>query len=269
MEIIAADERAQQLAHRFFFPLKLFLVWNIQITTAAANPKPAAHATISCDILTLTRYFLTRVKNICKREKKRVSFERRTAMSLAYAYEEERRTEKLNGEVVMMAPQTMRHHFVSENLFKIFSRLLKGRICRPIIDGAEVFLTKDDTVVPDMMVVCNRSIIKVNGIQGVPDLIIEVLSRSTAKRDRGYKKDLYERCGVRELWHVDPVHHSIEIYALENEKYVLTNVYHLIREVDLEYMTDKEKNEIVHEFSPVILPDIIISLEEIFEDADY
>lgn len=65
------------------------------------------------------------------------------------------------------------------------------------------------------MVVCNKDIIKKDGVHGVPDLIVEVISPSTAKKDKGYKKDLYETCGVKEYWLVDTDNRSIEVYLLK------------------------------------------------------
>jgi Uma2 family endonuclease len=119
------------------------------------------------------------------------------------------------------------------------------------------------------MIICNRDIIKGNGVYGTPDLVVEVLSRSTAKRDRGYKKDIYERCGVRELWLVDTVNRSVELYVNENERFALKNVCTMVPDGDPQYMSDEEKSKDGYEFSPIIFPDIIISLEEIFEDTDF
>ena len=59
------------------------------------------------------------------------------------------------------------------------------------------------------------------GVTGAPDLIIEILSPSAAKYDRGDKKDLYERFGVKEYWIADPKNQSIEIYILTNDRYKL------------------------------------------------
>ena len=56
---------------------------------------------------------------------------------------------------------------------------------------------------------------------GAPDLVIEILSKSTAADDKGDKRDNYERHGVREYWLVDPVRKSIEVYALVNERFKL------------------------------------------------
>jgi Uma2 family endonuclease len=189
--------------------------------------------------------------------------------NLAYALREDERTELLGGRIVAMAPQRTNHHIVAENIHAVFSKYLKGKTCRAFVDGMDVFLTRNDRVVPDFMVICNRDIIKSHGIHGVPDLIAEVLSPGTNKRDRGYKKDLYERCGVREYWLVDTVHRIVEIYALTDGKYILDNLYEIYPDSELEVMTDEEKSQIQHEFSPVLFPEMKIVLADIFEDADF
>lgn len=94
-------------------------------------------------------------------------------------------------------------------------------------DGTDVYLSDNDRVIPDVMIVWNRDIIKKDGIHGTPDLIVEVLSPSTAKNDKGYKKELHEKSGVKEYWIIDPVMRSIETYLLADGKYVLDEFYAL------------------------------------------
>ena len=60
-----------------------------------------------------------------------------------------------------------------------------------------------------------------------PDLVVEVLSPSSAKKDRGYKKDLYEKTGVQEYWIVEPALRSIATYLLTDGKYRLNDIYAL------------------------------------------
>ena len=112
-----------------------------------------------------------------------------------------------------------------------------GKTCKAFNDGPDVYLTEEDRVIPDAMIICNKDIIKPNGIHGTPDLIAEVLSPSTAKKDRGYKKDLYERSGVKEYWIVAPTMRSIEAYLLTDGPFaihsllfavVLTAIYYSI-----------------------------------------
>jgi Uma2 family endonuclease len=93
-----------------------------------------------------------------------------------------------------------------------------------------------------------------------------VLSPSTKKNDLGYKKDLYERCGVLDYWVVSPKDRTIEVYLLSNGRYTLDNVYISYPEHELEMMTDEEKSKIETEFKTSVIDDLVISVDEVFED---
>lgn len=177
------------------------------------------------------------------------------------AYQEEPWEEKLNGEIILMSPlPTVNHNWVAGRIFVAFSVCLKGKSCIPFGDGTDVYLTESDHVIPDVMIICNRDIIQNDGIHGTLDLIVEVLSSSTTKNDRGYKKDLYERVGVKEYWIADPKLCSIEVYLLENGKYKLDEVYAL----PIDDMKEEEKAK-CKVSAPVSLYDnFTIPLEEIF-----
>ena len=121
------------------------------------------------------------------------------------AYQEEIRDEMLNGKVILMSPRpAVNHNRAIGNIFFAFMGYLRGKTCEPFADGTDVYLTEKDRVIPDVMIICKKEIIKRNGVHGAPDLIVEVLSPGTEKRDRGYKKDLYEKGGVLEYWLVEP-----------------------------------------------------------------
>lgn len=127
-------------------------------------------------------------------------------------------------------------------------------------------MTDKDRFVPDMMVVCDRDKIRRNGVYGAPDLVVEVLSPSTAKNDKGYKKTVYESSGVPEYWIVDPVGRSIEVYLLQDSRYVLDNIYTLYPAEELEEMMDDEKAVVMTEFKCHLCDDLVIRLEDIFND---
>lgn len=97
-----------------------------------------------------------------------------------------------------------------------------------------------------------------------PDLVAEVLSPSTAKNDRGYKKDLYEAAGVRKYWIVDPAIRSIEAYLLFNGKSILDGFYGLFP--DNPSITELERRESKKESPVSLYDDFRIPLEEIFYD---
>jgi len=187
-------------------------------------------------------------------------------MSDNLAYQEERREELIGGKVVMMAPASAEHVYTAGSIYNIFKNYLKGKNCIPFSDGLLVHLTDENKFVPDMMVVCDRSKIKSDGVHGAPDLVVEVLSPSTAKDDRTRKKEVYEACGVPEYWLVSPTDKSIEIYLLESGKYILHDVYTVRPDWVLKQMTDEERAAIVTEFKCHLYDDLIIRLDDIFGD---
>ena len=187
-------------------------------------------------------------------------------MNSNLAYQENFREELIGGKVVMMAPASAEHVYTAGSIYNIFKNYLKGKNCIPFSDGLLVHLTDENKFVPDMMVVCDRSKIKSDGVHGAPDLVVEVLSPSTAKDDRTRKKEVYEACGVPEYWLVSPTDKSIEIYLLESGKYILHDVYTVRPDWVLKQMTDEERAAIVTEFKCHLYDDLIIRLDDIFGD---
>ena len=187
-------------------------------------------------------------------------------MSDNLAYQEERREELIGGNVVMMSPASAEHVYTAGSIYNIFKNYLKGKNCVPFSDGLLVHLTDENKFVPDMMVVCDRSKIKSDGVHGAPDLVVEVLSPSTAKDDRTRKKEIYEACGVPEYWLVSPTDKSIEVYLLESGKYILHDVYTVRPDWVLKQMTDEERAAIVTEFKCHLYDELIIRLDDIFGD---
>ena len=181
------------------------------------------------------------------------------------AYQEEFREELIGGEVVMMAPAASNHNRIAGNIFSMFHHYLKGKTCEPFGDGEKVFLAKNDHYIPDFMVVCNPEKVKYDGIHGAPDLVVEILSPSTAKNDKAHKKDVYAWCGVLEYWIVSPGDKSIEQYFLQEKgKFILNAVYTLYSDYMLENMTERERSEVVTHFKCSLFDDLDISLEDIF-----
>src|SRR4029450_7478775 len=78
----------------------------------------------------------------------------------------------------------------------------------------DVLLDVFDIVVPDLIYLSNERahFLTEKNLQGAPDLVVEILSPSTKRRDQRLKRDLYERVGVREYWLVDPVGNVVPGY---------------------------------------------------------
>ena len=179
-------------------------------------------------------------------------------------FQTERVKEYINGEVVMMAPAKFFHVTVSGNLYRLFFEYLRGKTCVPIPDGLLVKLTDRDKFIPDFMVVCDRNKIKPDGIRGAPDLVAEILSRSTEYYDRGYKMRKYAQCGVREYWIIDTRLKSVEQYILKDGGFELLNLYGIPDQDELICLDEEERKEIKTRLTCAIFPEFEMDLKDIF-----
>ncbi|MBN2327306.1 MAG: Uma2 family endonuclease, partial [Candidatus Omnitrophica bacterium] len=123
--------------------------------------------------------------------------------------------EIIDGVAYDMSPAPSVLHQTSVGSFYAFlNAALRGRNCRPFVSPVDVVFSESSVVQPDVFVVCDPNKITEKNIQGAPDLVIEILSPSTSKKDRWDKKDLYEQSGVREYIIVDPQAKYAERYIL-------------------------------------------------------
>lgn len=181
------------------------------------------------------------------------------------AYQEEVREELIGGEIVAMSPnQGFNHSRVAGQIYKIFDNYLMGHTCTAIPDGLDLYLSEKDRFIPDMMVVCDRKKIKENGVYGAPDLVVEVFSPSTAKRDRGIKLQTYQRYGVGEYWIVTPATKTIEQYLLQDGVFMLYRVCSIYPDYTLEQMTPEEKADALAPLKCSLYDDLEIDLKDIF-----
>lgn len=186
-------------------------------------------------------------------------------MNSNLAYQEELREELMNGEIIDMSPSpTFNHNRVSSRIYRAFENYLDGKGCTAIADGTDLYLTEENRFIPDMMVVCDREKIRRDGVHGAPDLVVEVLSPSTARNDRMYKKTVYEACGVREYWLVDPENRTIEQYLLREGRLELHTVYASYPEDELKRMNEKERAAVETHFKCSLYDDFEIVLDDIF-----
>jgi Uma2 family endonuclease len=122
------------------------------------------------------------------------------------------RAELIDGQIYYMASPTTRHQDISMALSnQIFNHIkAKDRPCKVFAAPFAVFLFNDDETYlePDITVICNRDKLGENGCHGAPDLVVEIISPSSASHDSIRKYALYKQAGVREFWLVDP-HNNI------------------------------------------------------------
>ena len=186
--------------------------------------------------------------------------------NMAYNYDDDYRSELINGKIIMMSPRPVFNHVtVASNIYRIFANYLKGKSCTPFDDGFDLYLTEKDHFVPDAMVVCDPDKIHNDGVHGAPDLVAEVLSPSTAKRDKTYKKQVYEQCGVQEYWIVDVDSKRLEQYLLQEGQLQLVEVYSVYPDYIWNKMTAEEQAAVPLELKCSLYDDLLIKLEDVFE----
>ncbi len=176
------------------------------------------------------------------------------------AWSEHERWEILEGVPYSMSPApTIRHQEVVGALYRIFANYMQGKACRVFISPLDVLLTMGQesdeqiqTVVqPDVFVVCDKSKLDKRRCKGAPDLIIEVLSPATVRKDRREKFLLYEKHGVKEYWLVEPDSKLITAFILKEGQYGRPNIY-----------SDEEG------MKTSIFADLTVNLAEVFADIE-
>jgi Uma2 family endonuclease len=132
--------------------------------------------------------------------------------------------ELIDGEPVKRNAPAPRHQRVLRKLVRLVDDYVRQHDAGEVFfSPIDVFLDEFNAPQPDLVFVGKdqRAIVTGNGIEGVPLLVVEVVSPTSAYRDRVTKKSLYERCGVAEYWLVDPLDDLIEIFGLTNGRYEL------------------------------------------------
>ncbi len=158
------------------------------------------------------------------------------------------RHEVIGGEEFMTPAPNLDHQTVVGNIFRILSvHVRANKLGRVFVAPTDVLLSEHDAVQPDVAFVAERnlSILKEKYIQGPPDLAVEVLSPSTAAQDRGPKRELYDREGVREYWIADLSGRTVEVREFGSPR--RTRVY-----------------QEGQSFESVLLPGLAVRLDEVF-----
>jgi len=151
------------------------------------------------------------------------------------AWPDDKRYEIINGAAYSMAPApSERHQGVSAQLLADFVIYLRGKKCRvydapfdvALPEEGEQFETATNVVQPDIVIICDKDKISHRGCFGAPDLVVEILSPSTAPNDLKNKRKLYQRFGVVEYWIVDPLHKTIQVFKLDKQgKYLFPETF--------------------------------------------
>jgi Uma2 family endonuclease len=160
------------------------------------------------------------------------------------------RYQVIEGQLFMAPAPNRFHQDISQNIEFILRKFLEkhpiGKIYHAPFD---VYLGEHNVYQPDVVFVANEriSILTEAGAEGAPNLVIEILSPRTAHLDKEPKRKVYASSGVQELWLVDPLRQTIEIYHLQKDPKHPAAIHQA---------TDS--------FTSACLPDLVLSCAEIF-----
>jgi Uma2 family endonuclease len=132
----------------------------------------------------------------------------------------------IEGELIMTPAPNTSHQIISGNLNEKIRAFVKEKNAGLLLYAPiDIYLDAKNVFQPDIVFISQqrRDIIKDDGIHGAPDMVIEILSPSTAYYDLKKKYKIYEKFGVKEYWIVDPEIKSVELFSLtEQGKFVLS-----------------------------------------------
>ena len=176
--------------------------------------------------------------------------------------------EIIGGEKIMAPAANLNHSGIIMRLGMIIGTHLSNTKSGYVYpDDVDVHFSDGSLYKPDLVVVLksNEKILAgQKNIFGAPDMVVEVLSHSTRKKDLTIKKDTYEAQGVKEYWIVDPKAKSVTVYLLKDGKYFLDDIYILISEKELETLDEEEKATVKYKVPVSILEGLEIPIEFIF-----
>jgi Uma2 family endonuclease len=144
---------------------------------------------------------------------------------------ETKRYELVGGELVMVPSPDPEHQDILGNLFRVLSvHIRRHRLGKVYLAPLDVVLGEGEeaeVVQPDLLYISpqRQDIIAQKEIRGAPDMVVEVLSPSTAQRDRTLKKKLYAKYGIQEYWLVDPEAQTVEVLTLGQRGYERAGLY--------------------------------------------
>lgn len=135
--------------------------------------------------------------------------------------------ELIEGEIVKKQAPSPEHQNAAGNIFAQLHQFIRekqiGGKC--FMAPLDVYFTEIDYYQPDIIFIAKDRlhIVTPDGIEGVPDLIVEILSPGTHRHDRDRKMKVYRRTGVQEYWIVDPKSRTIEVYTLAEGDYDMSD----------------------------------------------
>ena len=156
----------------------------------------------------------------------------------------------IEGDLVMAPSPGSYHQNIAGRIFRLIGNFLDASPLGTVfIAPLDVHLSDINVYQPDIFFIRkeNEGIVEDHGIEGAPDLIIEVLSKTSEKFDLGPKRAVYARAGVEELWIIDPLKRTLSVFRLSENP-------------DTPAATYKVKQK----FTSEMLPGLTINLADVF-----
>ena len=141
-----------------------------------------------------------------------------------YRLDDDQRYEIIHGNLLMApAPDTWHQDWSRELTVILAGYVKRTKLGKVFASPVDVVLDAENTVQPDLVFIssANLGIIQQRAIFGTPDLLVELVSPSSVRRDRYDKKELYARFGVKEYWIGDPANKALEVLTLKEGRYEL------------------------------------------------
>ena len=168
---------------------------------------------------------------------------------------DDERFEIIDGTVYAMNAPLRIHQEILLEMARQIANFLRGKPCKIFIAPFDVRLTDRskidneifNVVQPDLSVICDHEKLDEKGCLGSPDLVIEILSPSSASYDSIKKRALYEKFGVKEFWLVHPTDRLVTAYRLIDGAYGRPEIF-----------------DIFNPATPALMPDLKIDLCEVF-----
>ena len=143
-------------------------------------------------------------------------------------YQENDLIQLINGEVVIGMPPIPKHQDIVREILVMLTLFARKKGGKTYDSPIEVRLDDDNIFQPDVLYISptnKNCTVGEKRIIGAPDLVVEILSPSTAKYDRQVKYHVYEANGVQEYWIVDPAYDTIEVFILEENTFKRLGVF--------------------------------------------
>ncbi len=149
-----------------------------------------------------------------------------TAKEFEALPESENPTELIGGELVVRGAPTIKHQNTVFNVAYFLRNKIQGG--KAYIAPVSVKLNDLNYYQPDVLWISNHNTkctINNDGIDGAPDLVVEVISPGTAKADRGMKFTTYQDSGVGEYWIIEPEEEFVEVWELQSGMYIKLGLF--------------------------------------------